>query len=121
MKLQPKNLQNIDLSKFGKKITKKMPPMAGKIVPPDVFQPGRIKLPTTAGLAPMPKTLPKKLALGAIIASAFVAGATAIVNAVKNAQANKVEKEADVKPQEVNVPEVETTEVEAPEVTDIQE
>ena len=127
MKLQPKNLQNINLSKLGKKLTKKLPPMAGKVVPPDIFKPGIKDLPIRAGFAPMKKpSIPKKVAVGTAVAAAAIAVATALVNVVKNIKANKVEKEAEVKQQEVNAPKVETPaaetpEVETPEVEDTQE
>lgn len=125
MKLQPKN---INLEAFTKlkdkigKLPKKMPPLAGKVVPPDVFKPNVKELPIRAGFAPMPKApTSKKVLMGAAFAAAAVAVATAIVNVVKNIKTDKVEKETDVKPQEVNVPEMETTEVQASEVTDISE
>lgn len=122
LNFQPKQISKEALEVLKKLPKKKMPPMAGKVVPPDIFKPGVKDLPIRAGFAPMKKpSIPKKVAVGTAVAAVAIAVATALVNVVKNIKANKVEKEAEVKPQEVNVPEVETTEIETPEVGDTQE
>ena len=100
-------------------LPKKMPPMAGKVVTPDIFRkPGRNLPPISAGLVRPPKKVLRKEFLknfskGMLITSGIIAATLGTIIGIdaisKKLKAGKEAKEAAIKAQEVKTPEVKNT------------
>lgn len=114
---QPKQINKEAISNLKKKIgnlPNKMPPMAGKVLPPDIFKPNIKDFPVTSGLIRPPKISTKGriikevlLAnLGAAVIVGTAIGIDAIVRKIKAAKEAKAEA---AKMQEVKTLEVKNT------------
>lgn len=119
LNFQPKQISKEALEVLKKLPKKKMPPMAGKVVPPDVFKPGKVKLPPiSAGLAQPPKSILRKeylkiFAKEILVTSGIIAATLGTIIGVdaisRKLKAGKEAKEAALKAQEIKTPEVKDT------------